>query len=35
MKTEELYTKDEAVRLQIQAVFIGFYAHSMGLGCSL
>jgi len=36
MKTEELYTKDEAVRLPIQAVFIGVYANSSGaLGCSL
>jgi len=35
MKTEELYTKHEAVGLPIQAVFIGVYANSIGLGCSL
>jgi hypothetical protein len=31
----EFYTKDEAARLPIQAIFIGFYANKAGLGCSL
>ena len=35
LKTGEFYTKDEVVRLPIQVVFIGVYANSVGLGCSL
>jgi len=35
MKTGELCAKDEAVRLPIQAVFIGVHENGVGLGCSL
>jgi hypothetical protein len=35
MKKRELFTKEEVVRLPIQAVFIGVYANSVGLSCSL
>ena len=30
MKTGEIYSKDEVIRLPIQAVFIGVYADSVG-----